>query len=130
MLPEVIEVVSEHDPVAGVPRTETRQGIVCLREGKLLHHRRNVMPRAKIERCSRVAGLPAVDPVTLRCCIRRGSAATGTGSSVAPSRTSRPFGESASIIIGQPIGASTVEMMRSSVPATFDIASGLRDSKT
>src|SRR5215468_290648 len=69
-------------------------------------------------------GEPTGEPETLRCCMMSENAATGIGSSTAPTTCSRPFGASAPISASQSSVTLTVLIRRLKLPPSFPIAAG------
>src|SRR5713101_776075 len=67
-------------------------------------------------------GEPTGEPETLRCCMMSENAATGIGSSTAPTTCSRPFGTSVPIIASQSSFTLTVLIRRSKLAPSFLIA--------
>ena len=77
---------------------------------------------AKSSIVSIATGEPVGEPETLRCPMMSENAATGIGSSTAPTTCSRPLGASVPIIASQSSGTLTVLIRRSKLPASFLIA--------
>ena len=88
----------------------------------MLGLRRDIVPRSESSIVSIATGEPVGEPETLRCCRMSENAATGMGSSTAPTTCNRPFGASVPIIASQSSFTLTVLIRRSKLPPSFLIA--------